>query len=165
MAMVKEIVAAMDYILTYEKASKDKNQFSKYDKITVLPFSSNVMYNWHTDNGRNTESLIKNIGELSPAGGTAIYKCANKALSVLENESEEYNRNVILMTDGANNTGYFEDLQNKYTGKKKGIPIYSIMFGSAQRSELKNIAKLTNAKVFDGRYDLLSAFKEVRGYN
>jgi len=160
----RDLVAAMDYILTYEKASKDKNQFSKYDKITVLPFSSNVMYNWFTY-GRNTESLIKNIGDLSPAGGTAIYKCANKALSVLENESVEYNRNVILMTDGANNTGYFEDLKNKYTGKKKGIPIYSIMFGSAQKSELINIAKLTNAKVFDGRYDLLSAFKEVRGYN
>jgi Ca-activated chloride channel family protein len=45
------------------------------------------------------------------------------------------------------------------------IPIYSIMFGNADESELLDIANLTNAKVFDGRTDLLKAFKEVRGYN
>ena len=39
------------------------------------------------------------------------------------------------------------------------------MFGSADESQLKDIANLTNAKVFDGRTDLLNAFKEVRGYN
>ena len=31
--------------------------------------------------------------------------------------------------------------------------------------ELTEIAELTNAKVFDGRTNLLGAFKEVRGYN
>ena len=33
------------------------------------------------------------------------------------------------------------------------------------KTELKKIAKLTNAKVFDGKTSLLNAFKEVRGYN
>lgn len=48
---------------------------------------------------------------------------------------------------------------------KKEIPVYSITFGSAEEYELEQIADLTNAKVFDGKRDLLTAFKEVRGYN
>ena len=39
------------------------------------------------------------------------------------------------------------------------------MFGNANRDELQDIANLTNAKVFDGRYNLTEAFKEVRSYN
>ena len=68
------------------------------------------------------------------------------------------------MTDGQGNIGKFNLLQNAYNSDNK-IPIYSIMFGNAQSSQLKDIANLTNAKVFDGRKNLLGAFKEVRGYN
>ena len=39
------------------------------------------------------------------------------------------------------------------------------MFGSASETELNQIAELTNGKVFDGKEDLVKAFKEVRGYN
>lgn len=39
------------------------------------------------------------------------------------------------------------------------------MFGSASASQLDDIAKLSNAKVFDGRTNLLEAFKKVRSYN
>ena len=45
------------------------------------------------------------------------------------------------------------------------IPIYSITFGDANEEQLDKIAELTNAKVFDGKTDLLKAFKQVRGYN
>ena len=161
----RQLVDAMDYILDYEKASKDQNQFSKYDKITVIPFSSSVLNVWKTDNGRNTKEIINQIQSKNPGGGTAIYACANKAIDLLENESSEYNRNVILMTDGESNIGSISDLRRNYTGSKAKIPIYSIMFGSAKEKQLRDIAKLTNAKVFDGRSNLLAAFKEVRGYN
>ena len=69
------------------------------------------------------------------------------------------------MTDGQANVGTFSDLQNKYRNIGKTIPIYSITFGSASERELQKIAELTNAKVFDGKTDLVKAFKEVRGYN
>ena len=39
------------------------------------------------------------------------------------------------------------------------------MFGSAERDQLDGIARLTNAKVFDGRKDLVGAFRSVKGYN
>ena len=69
------------------------------------------------------------------------------------------------MTDGQANVGSFEQLRNKYLATTNKIPIYSITFGSASERELQQIANLTNAKVFDGKKDLVKAFKEVRGYN
>ena len=84
-----------------------------------------------------------------------------------EEQSFERNRDVlfILMTDGASNSGSFYQLKTSYNSIKKDIPIYSIMFGDALSYQLDEIARLTNAKVFDGRTNLLEAFKQVRGYN
>lgn len=69
------------------------------------------------------------------------------------------------MTDGAVNIGSFNNLSRYYKKLNKEIPVYSITFGNASETELSRIATLTNAKVFDGKKDLLKAFKEVRGYN
>ena len=69
------------------------------------------------------------------------------------------------MTDGEGNVGTFEELYDAYKKYNKDIPIYSITFGDANVKQLKKIADLTNAKVFDGRDSLIEAFKEVRGYN
>ena len=69
------------------------------------------------------------------------------------------------MTDGLANVGTFSSLVQYYNKINREIPIYSITFGDADEDELGQIASLTNGKVFDGRSDLVSAFKEVRGYN
>ena len=162
----EQLKAAMDYILNEESASRDLLQFSEKDKITVIPFSSNVIDVWNTENGIQTQTLLKNINSLKPFGGTNIYDSAIEALEKLDSDNlEEYNLSVILMTDGQANTGTFRDLRNYYNTQNKNIPIYSIMFGDAYEKELLDIAKLTNAKVFNGKVDLLQAFKEVRGYN
>ena len=47
----------------------------------------------------------------------------------------------------------------------KDVPMYSITFGEADEYKLEAIADLTNGKVFDGKHDLVKAFKAVRGYN
>ena len=80
-------------------------------------------------------------------------------------DTDKYNASIILMTDGESNVGNLSSLKSTYTNTKKDIPIYSIMFGQASSSQLEKIAELTNAKVFDGRTNLLNAFKQVRGYN
>ena len=69
------------------------------------------------------------------------------------------------MTDGNSNSGSFSTLRSYYKNNKLDIPIYSITFGSSNDNQLKEIAKLTNAKVFDGKSGLLKAFSEVRSYN
>ena len=69
------------------------------------------------------------------------------------------------MTDGEGNIGNYSDLDYYYKTINTEIPIYSIMFASADRSQLDLMADLSNGKVFDGRTSLIDAFTEVRGYN
>ena len=162
----ESLVAAMEYILTQEKAEVDLLQFTEKDMIAVVPFSTGVIGDWYAENGYKTDELVKKIKELEPNGQTDIYGASIEALKILSSvDMTKYNVSIILMTDGASNVGKFSDLRKYYVKNGKEIPIYSIMFGSAYRTELDEIADLTNAKVFDGRTDLLNAFKEVRGYN
>lgn len=161
----RDLTNAMNYILT-EEAKKDLLQFTEKDKIAVLPFSTNVIDVWTTDNGANTDELLQNISNLKPSGSTNIYDTAIKALEILKDEdAENYNFSIILMTDGLSNMGDEEEFHKFYIGYENEVPIYSIMFGNAYEDELQKIADLTNAKIFDGKTDLLKAFKEVRGYN
>ena len=161
----KELKQAMKYILDYELASKDKLQFSEKDKITVITFDSQVRNTWTTDNGLNTEKLIANINNSTPNSSTALYDAIIKGLRILEQDDDTYTKTVIAMTDGMINVGSFKNLSSVYKSMKSNIPIYSITFGNADETQLEEIAKLSNARVFDGKTDLLNAFKKVRGYN
>lgn len=162
-----ELVNAMDYILTYENASKDNIQFTEKDKIDIIPFASNANDVWSTNNGANTKSLLDNIKKRSPGGATALYTATIKALDLLiKEDGNKYNRSIILMTDGdPNESKTFYSLKQRYRELESKIPIFSITFGEATEYYLDDIAELSNAKVFDGKTDLVEAFKEVREYN
>lgn len=162
---ISELSKAMNFILNYEEASKEKIQFSNKDIIYILPFNNNVQTIWKSENGKETTELINNISKLVPYGSTNIYGCSKSALESLYNYNDEYTKTIILMTDGQSNGGTYENLKSYYIENDNNIPIYSIMFGNAVSKQLKEIAYLTNAKVFDGRSNLLKAFKEVRSYN
>ena len=69
------------------------------------------------------------------------------------------------MSDGESNYNRMDQLKQTYSEIGKDIPVFSIMFGTASKSQLQDIADLTNAKIFDGKTNLLEAFKQVRGYN
>ena len=161
----EQLKSAMEYILS-EEAANDFIQFAKDDKIDVIPFNNKVQDIWSTSNGIDTNNLIESIKSYNVGGTTALYPSCEKALEILKNEdSEKYNLSIVLMTDGMGNVGSFSDLSSAYKKMNKTIPIYSIMFGEASESQLKQISEMSNAKVFDGKTDLVKAFKEVRGYN
>ena len=162
----KQLVDAMKFILTEEEAEKNLLQFSSKDKITVIAFDDTILNTWETKDGTETLNLINNIESQKIGSQTNIYLAASRALEILSKEDlNKYNASIILMTDGISNNGKMDDLRSTYRKVGKDIPIYSIMFGSASPNQLEDIAILTNAKVFDGRVNLLSAFKQVRGYN
>ena len=162
----RELIDAMDYILDSNKASKNMVQFSKKDKITVIAFDSRILNEFYTDNGEETSNMIEKIKNQELGGSTNLYMPVMKAFDILSDENpDDYNLSVILMTDGEGNSGYFSDYKKAYKSLKHKIPVYAIMFGSASRYQLEEITDLSNGKVFDGRSNLLSAFKEVRGYN
>lgn len=160
-----QLTDAMEYILT-DRASQDLLQYTKKDKITVIPFSTNVIDVWNTTNGVATEQILNNLFDLKPSGSTNIYDTGIKALEQIRREDfDTYNVSVIIMTDGLSNMGSYDTFETLYRQENVDVPFYSIMFGSAFEDELQMIAELTNGKVFDGKTDLLKAFKEVRGYN
>ncbi len=160
----RQLKEAMEFILDYDKAKTEYLQFSEKDKIYVLPFSDSTKEVFVANNGRETDELINNINRYSAYGGTNIYGCAEDALKRVGADSDNYTKTVILMTDGESNYGSLYELTDAYRSYRD-IPIYSIMFGKAKEKELLNIASLSNAKVFDGRSNLIGAFKEVRSYN
>ena len=162
----RQLVDAMKYILDKDQASKDLLQFTEKDKITVIPFNRKVIEVWQVKNGENTDTLVKNIENLVPNGSTNIYDTAIQGLNILAQEDFGiYNVSIIIMTDGQSNVGTFESFAQRYDNIGLDIPVYSILFGEAYERELRDIASKTNGKVFDGKNNLLEAFKEVRGYN
>ena len=163
---ITQLKEAMEYILNEEEASKDLLQFAQKDKITIIPFTHNILETYSTANGTDTEELIQKISQTDVGGGTDIYLPVIEALKILDKEDlETYNTSIVLMSDGASNYNRIEQLRQTYRAIGKDIPVFSIMFGSASQEQLQDIADLTNAKVFDGKTNLLEAFKQVRGYN
>ena len=134
--------------------------------LQKIPFSTNVKEIWSTQNGTQTTELLEKINNNKSTGTTALHLACAKAVDVLKDEDmNKYNVSVVLMTDGQGNVGTFQTLQYEYKRINKQIPVYSIMFGEAMESQLKEIANMSNGKIFDGKSDLVKAFKEVRGYN
>ena len=160
-----ELKEAMNYILNYETASKDNLQFSDADKITVITFNAKVDKVFETKFGKDTNEIIDEINKLDANGGTNIYDSSIKGLEILNMESDDYTKTIILMTDGKSNNGTYSRLKKYYQDNKLNIPIYSITFGSSDESQLQQIADLTNAKIYDGKNGLRKAFAEVRSYN
>ena len=160
---IKTLKEAMEYILS-DEAKKSMIQFTGEDKIDVIAFGSHVRL-LGSSKGDNTKGLLDKINNYSLDGATSLYPSAEEAIRLLENESSEYNSSVILMTDGVGNMGTFKELERYYREINKEIPIYSITFGDAEEEQLEKMASLSNGKVFDGKSDLVKAFKTVRGYN
>ncbi|MBR4262154.1 MAG: VWA domain-containing protein [Bacilli bacterium] len=163
---INELKEAMKYIVNREEARKDRLQFSKEDKITIIQFNGYVYDTSKTFNGYDVDSLINYVDSIYVGGGTNIYDPSIEALKILQKEDpSEYNTVVILMTDGQSNQGSYYNLENFYKNNNIKAPIYSITFGQADESELNEIADLTNGKVFNGKSGLKEAFKEVRSFS
>ena len=160
---ISELKEAMKYILDEETAKVDNIQFSPKDKISIITFSSTPSENVISGIGGDTINLINYVGNLNASGGTDIYSPVIKALKILENESDQYTKTIILMTDGQSNVYRYDSVKRAYGNSK--TPIYGITFGNADERELGELANLSNGKVFNGKTGLKRAFKEVRSYN
>ncbi len=163
---IEQLRDAMNYILTEEKAGENYLQFSAKDHISVIMFNSTVGQVYTIENGLETEDILEKINTIPPRGGTNIYDTITKSLEVLSSvDKDVYNTSIVLMTDGLGNIGDEDKMTEAIRNAKVKIPVYSIMFGSAERSQLEEISDISTGLVFDGRYNLLEAFKTVRGYN
>ena len=136
----------------------------------MITFDTGIIHTYKAEDASSTslERLYEDVENERPGGGTDIYLPAMTALEEMENNYDltQYTPAVILMTDGmSNGSTDFGDFQKFYRQEQIDVPVFSIMFGDAQESQLKELADLTNARVFDGREDLIGAFRSVKGYN
>lgn len=164
----RQLVAALEQIFLQQNAEKNFLQANEADENIAIIFSGSVT-DTYTAGGDapGLESLYSAIGRLKPGGGTDIYAAASKALELLKGyDLSKYTPAVILMTDGRSQGGLRESgFENTYRQSGLTVPVFSIMFGDADSGQLDQLAELTTARVFDGRQDLIGAFRTVKGYN
>ena len=164
-----QLVNAMKQVLVQKYAQENLLQAGEGDVNIVVTFDSKVLnvYTSESADADSLERLYESVCEEKIGGGTDIYTAVKYAVNLInENYNpSDYTAAVILMTDGASSTGNKTVFEEFYCEAGGDVPIFSIMFGSAKREQLDDIARLTNARVFDGRKDLVGAFRSVKGYN
>ena len=164
-----QLVNAMSQVLLQENAERNLLQAGADDINIVVTFDSKVMnvYSCESAQPNDLAELYQKICDEPIGGGTDIYTAAQYAIELIEEKyrASDYTPAVILMTDGASQTDSKRAFADFCRESGADIPIFSIMFGSAKREQLDEIATLTNSRVFDGRNDLVSAFRSVKGYN
>lgn len=143
------------------------------DDVTTLVFFNDEVLNddfsdWTVEGNDSgaLSQLLTRAERVSSRGGTNIFDTAKLAHSYLtQNRTDKCLPSVILMTDGRDNAGDYNGLMNYLSDSENDIPIFVITFGDAMDDEVKPIAEFTYGRVFDGRKDLIAAFRNARGYN
>jgi len=166
----RQLKDAMSLLLDPERSGVYMLQPGSGDQIVVLPFSNRILAVWQADGGdpASLAELQARIVNLQPGGNTDIYSPVVEGLKrIAEDGAFGVNlASVVLMTDGVSNTGKsYRDLAELWTRLDMDVPVFCIMFGGAQKDQLDAVANLTRARVFDGRGNLIEAFRQVRGYN
>ncbi len=166
----EQLVEAMGQILIQENAAKNLLLAGEDEVNIIIPFSDTAFDTWIAPDASadSLEGLYREIEEEISVGGTDIYQAARVGLELIAANYDlgRYTPAIILMTDGmSNGSENFEDFREAYEAVGADVPVFSILFGDAKKSELEALAELTNARVFDGRKDLVGAFRSVKGYN
>ena len=167
-----DLKGAMRVLLDEGTASRFLLQTSSRDVTVVIPFNSKPIDQWSVKGNASAElsQLLSKISALQAEGGTDIFTPVLEARRIIRStpDLEGYSPAIILMTDGRSENGMsLERFRNVWRadGRPDDIPIYSITFGQADQSQLDELASLSSGRVFDGRKDLVRAFRQARGYN
>ena len=162
----EQMVEAMSQILIQENAEKNLLQASEHEVNILIPFEGYPRGIYTAEgNGAELEALYTQVEAEEAVGGTDIYYAAMEGLRQLDDyDLGQYTPAIILLTDGVSD-GSFSDFRDGYEAFGADVPVFSIMFGSADPTQLEELAELTHARVFDGREDLIGAFRSVKGYN
>ncbi|GAB7104087.1 substrate-binding domain-containing protein [Streptomyces phaeofaciens JCM 4814] len=147
--------------------------FRDREEVTLMPFGSDVKsVRTHvvspSDPQTGLAAIREDTKELEADGDTAIYTSLEKAYDHLGTGRDTFT-SIVLMTDGENTAGAdagdFDDFYRELSGARQDIPVFPILFGDSDRSELEHIAELTGGRLFDARQGSLDgAFEEIRGY-
>ncbi len=159
-------------------------RLSSREKVWMLPFSDNpgklTSFEFppatSTANAQKKAEVLEQVRGyatgLEMKGGTALYDAILAALNAMSAEqakNRSYQYSVIAFTDGESNQGRnFAQFKEAYAAlpeDARAIPVFTVAFGEANDSLLKEIAKMSGGRSFDARKTPLPAvFKEIRAY-
>ena len=153
-------------------------RFQPRERVYMLPFSGSPGDAAAFRVARGTRTGDARAGwradlarQLRADGGTAIFSSVRVALrqaNADRKQAPDRAYSVVIMTDGRNESGIGEqEFASWYSAlpeTDRGIPVFGLLFGNAEKSQLDRIAQLTGGRVFDARKNLSVAFKEIRGY-
>lgn len=152
--------------------------FRQREEVTLLPFGSAVKRGrTHTvdpaDPAAGPAAIRADTAALTAEGNTAIYSSLAAAYDHLGPDTDSAFTSIVLMTDGENTAGRsaadFTSFYRSLPPARQITPVFPVVFGDSDRSELDRIAALTGGRLFDGTKEhgpgsLEGAFEEIRGY-
>ncbi|MFE1853928.1 substrate-binding domain-containing protein [Streptomyces sp. NPDC002387] len=147
--------------------------FRDREEVTLMPFGSEVKsVRTHivepADPQGGPDAIRADTRALEAGGNTAIYTSLEKAYEHLGDDRDTFT-SIVLMTDGENTSGArageFDGFHRGLSGHQRDIPVFPILFGDSDKTELEHIAELTGGRLFDAQKGSLDgAFEEIRGY-
>jgi Ca-activated chloride channel family protein len=163
-AQLKE---AIRNLLDQDTAKQNLLSVGEKDENVFVLFNSGIRQIISVS-GNDPEKLLeayRKITSVKPGGGTDMYTPVAACFELMRQyNTRNYISAVIVMTDGESED-YFKEFNRIYTAAGLDVPVFSIMFGDANQAQLDRLAALTRARVFDGKTDLITAFKNAKGYN
>jgi Ca-activated chloride channel family protein len=154
------------------------SRFHGREKLSFITFSSDVSpaVDFRIDDTNPQAADMQQIrafaNGLQAGGHTAIYSALaeayRQAAAARVQEPDRY-YSVVLMSDGASNTGLEADQFNEFYRNlpeaARNIRTFTVAFGDADVETMKQIAATTGGRAFDGTKDPLDViFKQIRGY-
>lgn len=163
-----QLKAAMRSLLDPAVARRFLLQPSKHDVQVLVPFDANPrpIATGAGNDPAMLSGLRARVEAETSDGGTDMYAALGAALQAILQQPGVGDAfpAVVLMTDGRSQ-GDPATLQRLLAATQAHIPVFAITFGDADDTQLKQVAEWTGGRVFDGRKDLLAAFRKARGYN
>jgi Ca-activated chloride channel homolog len=188
----QQLVQALQYIAGEDASLTGRiARLTSREKIWMLPFSDTpapptyfevpagkpsakgVQVQTDTAAKQVVLTQVRDYAEqLSMAGGTALYDAVLEALKKMNIERQKnpnYQYSVVAFTDGENNKGRglaeFKVAYAQLPEDVKAIPVFMVLFGEANETDLKDMVATTGGRMFDARKaSLYSVFKDIRAY-
>jgi Ca-activated chloride channel family protein len=166
----QQLKEAMRNLLDQDTAKKNMLSAGEKDEHVFVLFDSGIreVFSVSGNDPRELLDACRQVSSARPGGGTNIYAPIVRCFYMTQwYRLDEYISSIILMTDGESEdySGEFTELYTSGGMEALDIPIFSIMFGEANQTQLDGLASLSRARVFDGKTDLVAAFKNAKGYN
>jgi Ca-activated chloride channel family protein len=149
-------------------------RFRSREEVTLLPFKETpgkpLSFTVEEQNAQPSRDAIRAaIANLAAGENTAVYDALFAAHSLLDSAAD-HDRfvSIVLMTDGESNRGRaLADFEAMVASRPAAarIPVFTVLFGEARETEMRQIATVTGGEMWDARNsDLGHAFCEIRGY-